>query len=194
MIINIKNEDAIENLRLKILWTRHVNGIPWDRVVNADQIAVRMLPTSDFGWGATGRRCKWLADVKTQITCMLCVGTQPGSMTMAQIIFGGKTNRVLPTGPHAANIAVAHTKSHWSSVDTMLDLIAELNKRMNPEGDHLDWILVLDVAPVHCSVEFRWRVSTEWPWVHLVYVPPRFTGVAQPVDVAFGRTFFIYLL
>ena len=54
MIINIKNEDAIENLRLKILWTRQMNGIPWDRVVNADQIAVRLLPTADRGWGAVG--------------------------------------------------------------------------------------------------------------------------------------------
>ena len=67
------------------------------------------------------------------------------------------------------------------SVDTMLQLLKELDNRMCSYEEGVAW-LVLD-CPMHCSV----ALNETRPRVRLAYAPPSFTGASQPVDVAFAR-------
>ena len=53
--------------------------------------------------------------------------------------------------------------------------------------------MVLDTAPVHVSTEFRAAMEQDFPWVKMVFVPPRMMHCCQPLDLAYMVCFKIML-
>eukprot|EP00971_Amphidinium_carterae_P169185 3352074-Amphidinium_carterae.2 len=72
--------------------------------------------------------------------------------------------------------------SHWASVDSLLLVLAMVEQKVIKNNDY---VVVLDLAPVHASQDFLTRFAGEHPYGHLVFVPPRMTSVCQPLDMAY---------
>lgn len=104
---------------------------------------------------------------------------------LAQIIYNGNTTASLPSGPVPHNVRVTCTPNHWATTETM----EWLDSKMNPHGEQTPWVLVLDVAPVHVSTEFRRMCEEVFPWVKRVYIPPNLTHKLQPLDRAYMFSF-----
>eukprot|EP00971_Amphidinium_carterae_P152924 3031770-Amphidinium_carterae.1 len=63
-------------------------------------------------------------------------------------------------------------------------------KVIKDNGETLtDYVVVLDLAPVHVSQDFLARFAGEHPSGHLVFMPARMTSVCQPLDIACMRSF-----
>jgi hypothetical protein len=122
-----------------------------------------------------------------------------GGLLPLQLIFQGKTDRVLPPRT-AASIAVrvdlTMSDNHWSSQLTMQRYIAEVimphaerSIRLHQLDADAKIILVLDAWAVHRSAEFRAFLRAKHPRIHLVFVPANCTSKLQVADVALQRPF-----
>jgi transposase len=98
---------AIKLLRMKLVWLQHEYNVPWARVWNMDETAVRILPTSDHGWAQKNVKANFIGDAKSLVTVNVAAGAVEG--VRHQVIFGGKTNRVHPIGPQPVHQQVTHT-------------------------------------------------------------------------------------
>jgi hypothetical protein len=175
---------------LKIVFIRHRNDISADRVTNIDQTSVRVLPTGKQGWRARGTNPKWAVDSKRQLTVVLaCFMERPE--VYAQIVFKGKTAACHPAGLVPDELLFSHTENHWSSAETMYELVAFLDGKVNADADDAErpWCMSLDVAPVHVSTAFREIMAVYFPWVKTPYVKPRRTFCTQPLDLTYMRSF-----
>ena len=85
---------------------------------------------------------------------------------------------------------VSHSESHWSTVDTLLELIEFIDKYVAP-GDlpRIPWVCVLDAAPTHLSKAFVEEVKKSFWWDHLVFVERHATAFSQPLDIAYMKPF-----
>jgi hypothetical protein len=183
-------EEARENFRLKIVFIRHKHDISADRVVNIDQTSVRVLPTGFKGWKAKGTNPKWAVDSKRQVTVTLaCFMERPE--IYGQIVFNGKTAAVHPAGNVPDELLFSHSENHWSSAETMHELVTFLDGKINAEEDDAErpWIMSLDVAPVHVGKEFRALLADNFAWVRTPYVKPKMTFCSQPLDLTYMRSF-----
>ena len=116
--------EAQENFRLKIVFIRHREDITADRVVNIDQTSVRILPTSTRGWKpkGSGSNSRWAVDTKRVVTAVLAVFMEREDI-FPQLIYIGKTKAVLLTGPVPDIMTLTYTENHWSTTDSMLELV-----------------------------------------------------------------------
>ena len=96
--------------------------------MNVDQAAVLYLPTSK-------RSCS-------------PVGSAQGRENPNHCLLGIWHAGRLP------GISVTHTENHWSSVQTMVELVEEVDQRLNPGDVKVPWMLLLDVCPLHVSTAF----------------------------------------
>jgi len=177
-----------DNLNRKIRWVMNEYSIPWTRVINLDQTSVRLLPTSDFSWSPCGEKKALPADKLTQTTVVLAVGTEVGTL-MTQIIFTGKTPRVLTCAPAPEDCEVTHTHNHWSSAETMQLLLKQIDAKLNADTPQKPWLCLLDLCSVHTSVAFRKWVHEDAGWIKLVFIAAGTTGELQPLDRSFMRSF-----
>ena len=53
----------------------------------------------------------------------------------------------------------------------------------------MPWILLLDVASVHTSADFRGALKDKYPWAILCFVPGTDTATCQPLDVSCMKSF-----
>jgi hypothetical protein len=177
-------EDAQGNLRLKIAWLQKHHAIPWDRVWNMDETAVKLLPSNTKGWSEVGKQAKAVGDTHTNITVTVMHGTMPGDL-LGQLIFKGKTSRSLPAADHGDSIELTVTENHWCNTESTLRCIGIIDEKINKDTPQLPWIIVLDVCPVHVSKATRALFAERFPWVRTAFVQPGKTCVSQPADVAF---------
>jgi hypothetical protein len=178
-----------ENLRLKLAYTMDAHDVTFDRVFNLDQTSCNLLPYSCAKtWGSKKGATPLFVDRSTNVTVCLVTGTQAGTL-WAQVIFSGKTTRVLPITPLPAFVTAVQTESHWSSVDTMLTMIEEVDRHVNSDLPGVPWIMIVDCCPVHCAAAFREKMSMQLPHVKLLYVHPGATGTCQPLDISYMRRF-----
>jgi hypothetical protein len=123
-----------------------------------DETAVRILPTGDHGWAQKNVKANFIGDAKSLATVNVAAGAVEG--VRHQVIFGGRTNRVHPICPQPVHQQVTHTESHWSSVDTLLEMVKHIDQHLHKNNDKNQWILLLDYAPVHISAEYRSEMKT----------------------------------
>ena len=142
--------DLTQNLREKIAWLAHTWGIPPARILNLDETSLRLLPSSDSGWSERNEKAKQLVDGKRQVTCTLAMTMQPSSFGIhAQLIYAGKTPRVLPMGPMLANIYLDFSENNWQSCASLQGYVEHLDGLLNSTTLGLPWLLVLDAASTH---------------------------------------------
>ena len=178
-----------------------LHRVPDDRVWNADQTSVRMVPTSEYGWGRRGPHMgACIGDTRRQVTITLCACMVQRAL-LCQIIFTGTTKASLPPGPLSTTTATpvrqypdgltaTCTHNHWATTPSIMSLLQQMDAHINADTPEQMWILVLDVAPCRVSKETRTIWRDTFPWIHVVFVAPNSTGYNQPLDLAFMRIFF----
>ena len=139
------------------------------------------MPTSSRGWLL--RRENNFVCIETRRKVTTTVACQPVcSKLYGQVILQGTTDAVVLCMPLPDNIRVDHTKSHWSSTDTLMAMLSWCDARiMNPDGGVLSWVCFLDVASRHISKEFWSRVSLELCHVRICFIAPGATRCGQPL-------------
>ena len=93
-----------------------MEGIPIDLIFNWDQTGLNLVPVSSWTMTSTGSKrveIQGLTD-KRQITGVFC-GTLLGEFLPPQLIYGGKTDRCLPTFKFPEDWLISHTQNHWSN-------------------------------------------------------------------------------
>lgn len=121
-------------------------------------------------------------------------------MLPLQLIFGGKTNKVVPKGEAAEEMQrsghhLTNTANHWSNLETCKDfvlkilkpwwLLQKVNKDL-PQTVKMVWLI--DCWSVHVSKAFRdWLKNEHSTWLCVVYVPANCTSKLQPADVILQR-------
>jgi hypothetical protein len=165
-----------------------------------DQTGMLLCPTDSMTYEVSGSKDVKVigGDDKRQIT--VCVASSlDGDLLPMQLIFTGKTSRVLPELSQSAHAAGAHltfSENHWSSQKTMQEWVrhvllpyarGRIQQHQLPDNAHI--ILVLDVWAVHKSMEFRSFLKEHHPNISLVYVPANCTSKLQVADVILQRPF-----
>jgi hypothetical protein len=181
--------------RSKVLY-----DIESDVTINIDQTALILTPVGNYSWSGAGEKAVAFKGNKQQITATLAIYAD-GTFGEVQLIFKGKTAQVHPETAYEG-IIYDHSHNHWASLATMQRLVKdslapELCRRILKKDPSFDpnectdkkAMLLLDSWSVHRSKEFREYMDRYFPWILLVYIPPRCTSKCQPLDVAVNYQF-----
>jgi hypothetical protein len=132
------------------------------------------------------------ADDKRAITATMSSAAS-GELLPTQLIFQGKTNRVVPKGEAAIRLQnsghlLTSTINHWSNLQTCKDFVLQMLKPWwirkvselaLPETVKLIWLI--DCWSVHVSRAFReWCKEEHSSWMCTVYVAANCTSLLQP--------------
>eukprot|EP00971_Amphidinium_carterae_P111578 2209816-Amphidinium_carterae.1 len=177
-------------LRRKVRFLCAQFDIEERHIVNIDETMVRFLPEADCGWGEKGSSSS--GNPKKMTTATLAV-SHSGKIAEITVLFEG-TGRVMPVGPLPDGVHVDVGPSNWQSNASLMKLVGSLDIRIQEDHDpvkhgekKVHWLLLLDLAPVHCSAESMEALRSNLPWVHACFVPPHSTSYCQPADVAYMR-------
>ena len=99
--------------------------------------------------------------------------------------YKGTTERSLPS-EWPDDMLCDCTDNRWQSVESMIKWVTWMDAKLQLGPDPSDWLLLIDVAPVHVAYDFRKQLPKH---IHLCYVNPRTTSVAQPADVGVTKPF-----
>ena len=83
-------------LRQKLVFTMEAHTVGPDRAVNIDETAVRLLPTSSFGWSTEGEKSAQLQSGTAVVTATVAVTMAEETPAWLQVFFEGKTHSVIP--------------------------------------------------------------------------------------------------
>ena len=110
--------------------------------------------------------------------------------------YGGQLDANTVSAEHALVPKWIHhfsgTYNHWSDLVTSIDILVyvlvpflkqEIARSSLPENSHA--ILIIDAWWGWVSPVFKAYVRSNYPWIHLVFVPGRCTPWAQPADRGF---------
>ena len=154
-----------------------------------------MVPVSDWTMEVHGTKQIDMIglDDKREVTTLLAVSLS-GVLLPPQVIYAGKTTRchpnvTIPTGWH-----LAHSPSHWSTKETMLEYIHTIlvpymekqREEHNLPGDAVG-LCIFDVFAAHRCEEFLKELEANH--MKYIFVPAGCTGQLQPLDVAVNDPF-----
>ena len=179
-----EKETNIRLLKLRLCWSRHEHSVPPNRVFNIDETARRLLPLPTRSWQRAGERPVVLSHRAFTTVTLVC-SADPSVPLAAQLMFEGKTDRVLPVTAAKENRHVCRNEKHWASQETVFALLQYITNGCAPH----DCIVILDMAPVHYAKSLCDRVRAELSTCHLLYVPRGATSYAQPLDISYMRGF-----
>lgn len=171
-------------------------NVPPQLVINGDETAVQLVNRAKITRNVVGaKRVKILGmgDDKAQITTTILV-SESGDVLPYQMIFTGTTNKCHPKSVKPDDCQWTHTKSHWQSVQTYLQLLEKIivpykNKIISDLGLPADqWtILKHDLHFTHkdASVLEYLKANCICP----LFVPAGCTDVIQECDVVVNKPF-----
>lgn len=162
-------------------------------VINFDQTGVQLVPKSHYSYAQPKSRDVESTgeDDRRQITAVMA-SSAAGYVLPLQLIFQGKTTRCEATHTAettAAKFVFAHSKNHWSSLETMKQYIEKvivpyMQRVIEKHGLHPNSqaVLLLDCWSVHISEEFRKYMKEKHQNMRLVFIPPNCTSKLQVAD------------
>ena len=170
--------------------------VPAALAIGADETGVHLVPRSSVVLAKKGSRAVAREDFqdKRQITAMVA-HTMDGRMLPVQLVFAGKSLRVLPTltSHEVAEYRplLCATENHWSNDESIklwvervvVPFLLRRKRVLKLKADHPS-MLVWDVHWSHRHASTRELISKEYPWLRLMYVPARTTSFLQVADVA----------
>ena len=178
---------------LKIKNIIAMDEIPAELVINFDQTALNIVPTSDWTMEAEGnKRVEIIAkDDKRQITAVLA-GTLNGDFLPCQIIYQGTTTRCLPRYDFPNNWHITYSANYWSNEETMTEYvdnvlnpyIAEKRMSLNLSKDY-PALIIFDNFKAQCTSAFLTKLDHNN--INVVLVPPNCTDRLQPLDVSVNK-------
>ena len=99
-------------------------------------------------------------------------------------ILKGTSPRSLPSA-WPDNMLCAYTETHWQTTESFLAFVTILDNKLQGQSSAPDpWVFLIDVGPVHIAYAFRSALPKH---IHLCYINPSSTSVAQPADVGAGH-------
>ena len=173
--------------------------IPPELVVGADETGIHLVPSTSVVLAPKGskRVAREDGDDKRQITGMVA-HTMDGVMLPLQLVFAGKTARVLPALPreelakYRPLLSVTH--NHWSSDTSIMQwlkvvVVPFLLRRKRAMGLPATFpaLLIWDVHWSHRHAAVRKLIADSFPWLRLAYVPARTTSYLQVCDVSINK-------
>ena len=170
--------------------------VPPELVINGDETAVQLVSRAKFTRNVPGAkrvRILGIGDDKAQITVTIFV-TESGDVLPYQMIFQGLTNNCHPKGKKPEDCLWTHTKSHWQSPETYLDLIEKVivpykNKMIETLGlpPTQGTILKHDLHFTHkdATVVALMKQHNIYP----LFVPAGCTDIIQECDVVVNKPF-----
>ena len=177
-------------LACKVNWLLREFSVPPSHLWNIDETAIMLNPQPERSWFWSGKTPPVMTGsyVKEHLTCTLACS--PGDKdVLAQIIFAGKSDRVLPPGPHQQHIRAVRSESHWSTTETLLALAGQIEEHLLAKhGEIADWVLLVDCAPSHVSTEFNLELKAKYPNSHACFVMRNTTYFLQPLDLMYMRS------
>lgn len=175
------------------------NSIPDELILNLDQTACKLVPTSE--WTMTTEGSKQVEVIgcedKRQITVVLAIAMD-GTLLPPQVIYSGKTNKchAAVTFPDSWNIT--HTENHWSNTQTMIEfaqkvLIPYCSKvrQLKDLPNTQPALLIQDVFAAHRTEAYLSVLRNHH--IFTIFVPAGTTGELQPLDVDFNDDFKVEL-
>ena len=178
-------------LKMKVLHSMVEHGVGWNQVYNLDETACHLLPSPLRAWTLRGRNAKgkWTAD-KQVVTCTLVCSPEGGPI-LSQLIFEGSTTACLPSAPPPARMRWTFSPTHWANSETLLQVFELIEEEVcrRSGGSLVNYLVVLDVAPSHCSHHFLAAVAERHAHARLVFVSPGHTAHSQPLDISYMRSF-----
>lgn len=86
------------------------------------------------------------------------------------------------------------TDTYWSTLETMQTYVADIlapyfrtQQAKHGLPNNQCCIFQIDAWSVHCSIDSRLWMESEFPWIGLHYIPGGCTGLFQASDVALQR-------
>ena len=167
--------------------------IPIDLIFNWDQTGLNLVPVSSWRMTSKGSKCveiQGLTD-KRQITGVLC-GTLLGEFLPPQLIYGGKTDRCLPTFKFPEDWLISHTQNHWSNESTMICYIEEVivpflekkREQINVDEDQ-SALAIFDCFKGQLTAKVY--KCLEDNNIQSVLIPPNCTDRLQPLDISVNK-------
>ena len=189
--------DAKKALYMKIganLIYKH--NVPKELVINGDETAVLLVNRAKVTRSVSGvKRVKILGmgDDKAQITATLFV-TEAGDVLPYQMIFTGTTDRCHPASGKPTDCLWAHTKSHWQTVDTYLDLLEKVivpykNNMIRNLGLPVNQVTILKHDLHFTHKDARVLQFLKDNFICPLFVPAGCTDVIQECDVVVNKPF-----
>ena len=148
------------------------HGLSWDRVVNIDETAVRLLPTVVLG--SSG-------DLEGSVTTVTVAWSPLVGPIPHQLIFEGKTAAIPPTGPlpeHQCRAFNASTRSN-SIGPRFLAAVAGIRLGRRALGGR---------PRLYPATRCRFRCCRDQPPCCLMYVQRNTTPFKQPLDIRYMRS------
>ena len=155
-------------------------------VINFDQTFHLYNPNRGYTWEKRGATRVQLTESKDGFT-LLPVVAMTGAIG-AQLIFGGKTDNVLPRAPPGPFLRFTHTESHWSDEATTIALWQDLiipyvTSRRSALSDPMAPTLVLaDAYKAHWTPKVLELVARQNN-IFYIGVPESLTHWLQPLDL-----------
>jgi hypothetical protein len=211
--VSPEQQAKTQELKLKLFQSIALDvldGVLPALIVTSDEFGVHLFPQNDYTYDHRGAKevLMEVNDDKRQITGNLAVAGN-GNLVGYQLIFGGKTKKVLPKpeslkilrdtikriNPHAS-LVEGFSGNHWSNLEQKKKLvvaIVEYRKRVldgmieqgllsQNQAEGMPVVVVLDVWPVNTSDAFREWVFATYPFVRLRYIVAGETGDDQIGD------------
>ena len=121
-----------DNLMLKICWFQETFNIPPSHTVDIDETSLRLLPLRRVGWLRAGEQARAITWNEKEATTMTM---SPEVFTfLAEVMHKGKTSAVLPPRPWREGVLHSISVSSWQHTEGIIDFIASIDERFNPEG------------------------------------------------------------
>ena len=109
---------------LDVMSVVRMEEIPEDLILNWDQTAMKLVPSSSWTMEKKGTKRVKISgvDYKRQITALLA-GSMTGELLPLQLIFKGSTKKCLPSFSFPKDWHVTFSDNHWSNNSTMIDYV-----------------------------------------------------------------------
>ena len=188
-----------ERFILQIAYLVQEHGIPKGGVVNMDETGVEIANVGKITLDLEGTKQVRVLGVgdKRQVTCVTATAAD-GSTLPVGIIFAGAPNsrRAIPKLREGlpAGTWTSQTKSHWMTEDAIMlwfkQVMVPFARRRRLElgfavGQPL--LLLLDTYASHLSLKLKAVARLEK--ILILYIPPGFTDLLQPQDLAINKPF-----
>eukprot|EP00971_Amphidinium_carterae_P132086 2616630-Amphidinium_carterae.1 len=139
---------------MKLIYLMHLEK------VKPDDMSL-VLPQASRGCALSGRSTDTsFAGSRAFVTVTRC--SEESGKTFAslasQIIYDGKTTKSIIPGPRDELNIAAVNESHFSTTDSLFQLVGCLQNQVKDEGK---FICMLDCAPTHTSASFRKKQTSE---------------------------------
>jgi len=173
------------------------NNVPDSLVINWDQTGCQLIPGGNWTMEKQGSQQVPITgiDDKRQITLLLA-STKNGSLLPPQLIYQGKTDRILPKGVKFPDSwDVTSTDSHWSNEDTMihfvdniiLPYIESVVNDLPLSQKNQKAVAIFDVYKAHQGEKLLDHLKKND--IIPLFVPAACTDKLQPLDLSINREY-----